>query len=122
MTPLSIYLVCITQFPVCRSISSHFILPALHTPPLQRLRYAPLRIPTSMSLNCAECVSALLCRNPAERLGAGKTEDIKNHDFFVKVSAHTRTKPTLFITNQLPQIFASLNFDVTGLGRAAPRK
>merc|ERR1711998_126823 len=50
----------------------------------QRLRYAPLRIPTSMSLDCAGCVSALLCRNPAERLGAVKTDDIKNHDFFTK--------------------------------------
>lgn len=48
----------------------------------QRLRYAPLRIPPTMSIECASLVSAFLCRNPMERLGAQGTKAIKDHPFF----------------------------------------
>lgn len=49
----------------------------------QRLRYAPLRIPPTMSMECATCISAFLCRNPAERLGSRGVAAIKAHPFFV---------------------------------------
>lgn len=48
----------------------------------QRLRYSPLRIPPTMSVECASVVSAFLCRDPAERLGANGVEAIKAHPFF----------------------------------------
>ena len=48
----------------------------------QRLRYAPLRIPPTMSVECASVVSAFLCRDPAERLGANGADAIKAHPFF----------------------------------------
>lgn len=48
----------------------------------QRLRYAPLRIPPTMSIECASLVSAFLCRNPAERLGSAGAAAIKAHPFF----------------------------------------
>lgn len=48
----------------------------------QRLRYAPLRIPSTMSSECASCVSGLLCRDPAQRLGAKTSQEIRDHSFF----------------------------------------
>jgi hypothetical protein len=35
-----------------------------------------------MSIECASLVSAFLCRNPAERLGADGADGIKAHPFF----------------------------------------
>lgn len=48
----------------------------------QRLRFAPLRIPPTMSLPCASCVSSLLCREPADRLGARGGVEVRQHAFF----------------------------------------
>mmetsp|Transcript_48780 Transcript_48780/g.62596 ORF Transcript_48780/g.62596 Transcript_48780/m.62596 type:complete len:702 (-) Transcript_48780:145-2250(-) len=48
----------------------------------QRLRYAPLRIPPTMTIECASLVSAFLCRTPIDRLGAKGTKAIKDHPFF----------------------------------------
>lgn len=48
----------------------------------QRLRFAPLHIPVSMSSKCASVVRSLLIRDPNERLGAQNINDIKNHPFF----------------------------------------
>lgn len=48
----------------------------------QRLRYAPLRIPPTMSLECASLVSSLLCRDAAERLGSQGVTEVRSHAFF----------------------------------------
>jgi serine/threonine protein kinase len=53
----------------------------------QRLRYAPLRIPPTMSIECASLVSAFLCRDPSERLGADGAKAIKAHPFFNPAAA-----------------------------------
>ena len=51
----------------------------------QRLRYAPLRIPATMSRECAACVAALLQRDPRLRLGSSGASGVKNHVFFSSV-------------------------------------
>jgi serine/threonine protein kinase len=51
----------------------------------QRLRHAPLRVPPSMSIECASLVSALLCRDPRERLGADGAAAIQAHPFFTRL-------------------------------------
>jgi len=68
----------------------------------QRLRYAPLRIPPTMSVECATCISALLCRNPVERLGARSTEDIKVHPFFTPQGHRTPPAPAVPLDDSIP--------------------
>lgn len=50
-----------------------------------RVRNAPLTFPTYISEKAQSLIRGLLDRNPAERLGAKSTEDVKAHAFFEEI-------------------------------------
>ena len=52
----------------------------------RRLKSAPLDIPTYFSPQAADCVAALLERNPRRRLGATGIRSAMEHDFFRNIS------------------------------------
>ena len=60
----------------------------------QRIRYAPLRLPATLTPEVCDVLTRLLDRDPLARLGARRgpegAADVEAHPFFNEVSARSR--------------------------------
>jgi len=50
------------------------------------IKHAPLELPSSASRRAGDLIASLMRRNPAQRLGARKTSEVRHHPFFAGLS------------------------------------